>query len=62
MTRKDYIELARVLQEGYLSIDDPRVKRGYNYAIQVVIRFAASQNPNFDAIKFGMAVYSIKKH
>jgi hypothetical protein len=62
MTKKHYETIARMFAQSYITIQDPKVRKGYNLAISDFIRFAVSQNPRFDSVKFAMATYNIKKH
>jgi hypothetical protein len=62
MTRQDFKDIAALLGRDYAALQDFNDRRGYNLAIQTIIRFLAARDHKFDAIKFASIVYRTQSH
>jgi hypothetical protein len=58
MTRKDYVELAKIMANLKEYIE-PRTRegRGFDEAVSQLIDWLSEENPRFDAARFESAIY-----
>lgn len=58
MTRKDYIELAKIMKNLREYIDGgTREGRGFDEAVRQMLEWLETDNPRFDSSKFEEAIY-----
>lgn len=61
MTRKDYIELAKIMNKLGRSIEAQSVEsKAFNAAIDDITEWLAIDNPRFDSARFISALYGVK--
>lgn len=58
MTRKDYVELAKVMNRLGKSIEARTAEsKAFNEAVGDLVEWLSTENPRFDSIRFTEAVY-----
>ena len=58
MTRKDYVELAKVMNRLGKSIEARTIEsKAFNEAVGDLVEWLSEDNPRFDSIRFTEAVY-----